>query len=174
MLNRGVYGVWLEILNDYYRSVLGLSKQQLRVSGICQFDISGVLSVGRGLYFRSRNHNPVEISVHANAILAIDDNGFINQGVSISASKEMRIMQNPLIGDDVFILDNDFHSAIGEPQPGKIPIEENAWIGSRSIILRDATLGRGSEIGDRAVVTNSIPARSLAVGFPGRVIDTYR
>jgi acetyltransferase-like isoleucine patch superfamily enzyme len=51
-----------------------------------------------------------------------------------------------------------------------IRIEDGCWIGAGAIILDGVTIGRGSCIGAGAVVTRSIPAHSLAVGVPARVI----
>jgi len=50
-------------------------------------------------------------------------------------------------------------------------IEEDVWIGSQVGITAGVTIGRGSVIGLGAVVTKSIPAYSIAVGVPARVID---
>lgn len=172
-LNSDFHKIWLIILNDYYRSLYGLRKEQLHVSGPCHLDINGAFSVGNGVYIRSKNYNQVEISVQAGAILSIHDNVFINQGVRISASKEICIMRNVLIGDEAIILDNDFHSVRGDAQSAKILIEENVWIGSRAIILKNVTIGHDSVIGAGAVVTKSVPPGSLAVGVPARVIKTY-
>jgi acetyltransferase-like isoleucine patch superfamily enzyme len=172
-INRYIQRLWLSVLNDYYRTLLGVGRKQLEVSGLCQFDINGRLSVGNDIYIRSKNYNQVEISVRANAILSIYDNVFINQGVRISASKEICIRQNVLIGDEVIILDNDFHSAHGNPQLGKILIEENVWIGSRAIILKDVTIGRDSVIGAGAVVSKSIPPGCLAAGVPAKIVKRY-
>jgi acetyltransferase-like isoleucine patch superfamily enzyme len=51
-----------------------------------------------------------------------------------------------------------------------IRIEDGCWIGAGAIILDGVTIGRGSCIGAGAVVTRSVPAHSLAVGIPARVI----
>ena len=51
-----------------------------------------------------------------------------------------------------------------------IRIEDDCWIGAKSTILDGVTVGRGSVIGAGAVVTGDIPAYSVAVGVPARVI----
>jgi maltose O-acetyltransferase len=51
-----------------------------------------------------------------------------------------------------------------------VVIEDGCWIGGGVIILPGVTIGRGSVIGAGSVVTKSIPANSLAVGNPCRVI----
>lgn len=54
-----------------------------------------------------------------------------------------------------------------------IEIKDNVWIGGGSIILAGVTIGENSVIGAGSVVTRSIPANSVAVGNPCRVIRTF-
>jgi acetyltransferase-like isoleucine patch superfamily enzyme len=51
-----------------------------------------------------------------------------------------------------------------------IVVEDGAWIGTGTKILDGVTIGRDSIIGAGAVVTEDIPAESIAVGVPARVI----
>ncbi len=51
-----------------------------------------------------------------------------------------------------------------------ITIESNCWIASNVVICGGVTIGQGSVIGAGSVVTRDIPANSLAVGNPCKVI----
>jgi acetyltransferase-like isoleucine patch superfamily enzyme len=51
-----------------------------------------------------------------------------------------------------------------------VAIEDGCWIGGGVIIIPGVTIGKGSVIGAGSVVTKDIPANSLAVGNPCRVI----
>jgi acetyltransferase-like isoleucine patch superfamily enzyme len=51
-----------------------------------------------------------------------------------------------------------------------VTIEDGCWIGGGVIILPGVTVGKGSVIGAGSIVTKNIPANSLAVGNPCRVI----
>ena len=51
-----------------------------------------------------------------------------------------------------------------------ITIEDGCWIGGGTIILGGVTIGYGSVIGAGSVVTKDIPANSLAIGNPCKVI----
>jgi maltose O-acetyltransferase len=51
-----------------------------------------------------------------------------------------------------------------------ITIEYNVWLGAGVIVCPGVTIGRDSVVGAGAVVTRDIPAGSLAVGNPARVI----
>jgi acetyltransferase-like isoleucine patch superfamily enzyme len=53
-----------------------------------------------------------------------------------------------------------------------IIIKRGAWIGAGCIILPGVVIGENSVIGAGAVVTRSIPARSVAIGVPAHVIET--
>lgn len=51
-----------------------------------------------------------------------------------------------------------------------IRIEDNVWIGFECCVLPGVTIGEGSVVGARSVVTEDIPPFSIAVGNPARVI----
>ena len=51
-----------------------------------------------------------------------------------------------------------------------ISIEDDVWVGNAVIILDGVTIGRGAVIGAGSVVTRDVPANSVAVGNPARVI----
>lgn len=51
-----------------------------------------------------------------------------------------------------------------------VTIEDDCWIGAKATILDGVTIGRGSVIGAGAVVTESVPTLSIAVGVPARII----
>jgi acetyltransferase-like isoleucine patch superfamily enzyme len=77
------------------------------------------------------------------------------------------------------IADTDFHplrpserhdsqKAFAEAKP--VQIMENVFIGTRVMVLKGVTIGEGSVIGAGSVVTQDIPAGSIAAGNPCRVI----
>ena len=57
---------------------------------------------------------------------------------------------------------------IGTSAP--ITLEENVWIGGNATVCGGVTIGADSVIGAGSVVTHDIPADSLAVGNPAKVI----
>lgn len=60
----------------------------------------------------------------------------------------------------------------GFEQACPIHIEDNVWIGADVTILPGVTIGRGSVIGAKSLVTKDIPAGVLAMGSPCRPIRT--
>ncbi|CAI3397929.1 acyltransferase [Enterococcus cecorum] len=55
---------------------------------------------------------------------------------------------------------------------GKITIGNNVHIGTNAIIMPNVTIGDNCIIGCGSIVTKSIPANSVVVGVPGKVIES--
>jgi galactoside O-acetyltransferase len=53
-----------------------------------------------------------------------------------------------------------------------VVIEDNCWIGASVVITPGVTIGENSVIGAGSVVTKDIPANSIAVGNPCKVLRT--
>ena len=51
-----------------------------------------------------------------------------------------------------------------------ITIKDNVWIGGDVTILPGVTIGEGSVIGAKSLVTKDIPANVIAVGNPCRIV----
>lgn len=119
----------------------------------------------------------------------IADNVLLGGGSVIDCALEVIIERDVLISYACIIADSDNHSIFPEwrvndlsdwmnggrhdwSRTAMAPIRicEGAWIGARSIILKGVTIGAGAVVGMGSVVTEDVPARSIAVGNPARVI----
>lgn len=58
--------------------------------------------------------------------------------------------------------------ALGGKYDADVTIEAGCWIGTRAVILKGVTIGKGSVIGAGAVVTKDVPPYSVYVGVPER------
>ena len=54
-----------------------------------------------------------------------------------------------------------------------IVIGKGSWVGQNVVILPGVKIGKYSIIGANSVVSRSIPARSIAVGAPAKVIKKW-
>jgi acetyltransferase-like isoleucine patch superfamily enzyme len=110
-----------------------------------------------------------------NARIIIGENVGIS-GATISGSN-IKIGKNVLIGSGVLITDTDAHpihpflrneSKFIKSSP--VVIEDDVFIGARTMILKGVTIGSGSVIGAGSVVIKDIPPMSIAAGNPAKVI----
>lgn len=114
------------------------------------------------------------------ASLIIGDNVKIS-GAVISSMAHISIGNNVLIGSGVLITDNDAHPIHPDLRhddnrilKSPIVIEDNVFIGARSIILKGVSIGEGSIIGAGSVVTKNVPKYSIFAGNPARIIGDVR
>jgi acetyltransferase-like isoleucine patch superfamily enzyme len=93
--------------------------------------------------------------------------GYLNSNVKILCSKEITIGKNVAISRDVIIMDTDENYKMSEP----IHIEDNVWIGEKSVISKGVTIGEGAIIAPETVVTEDVPANSMVGGMPAKIIQ---
>jgi len=113
--------------------------------------------------------------------LEIEDKVTVGSTTMISAVKSIQIKKNVLISQHCFIGDHnheykDTSTPIryqGLTNIAPIVIDEGAWIGANVTVASGVRIGKNSVIGANSVVTHDIPAFSVAVGLPARVIKKY-
>lgn len=57
---------------------------------------------------------------------------------------------------------------------GPVEIEDDAWIGTGSIILPNVRVGKGAVVGAGAVVTKDVPDFTVVVGVPARAVKRLK
>ena len=118
---------------------------------------------------------PVRVDYGENII--VGEGSFANYGLTALDVATITIGAHCQIGPNVQLL-TPVHPL--EPTPRRAGLEsadpivigDNVWLGGGVIVCPGVTIGDDCVIGAGAVVTRDIPARSLAVGSPARVIRT--
>lgn len=109
-----------------------------------------------------------------------------NTGISnaaITVKRRVEIGNNVMIGAGVRIYDMDFHPLESEFRYGKnkddsktrtapVKINDGAFIGAGSIILKGVSIGKNSIVGAGSVVSKSIPAGEVWAGNPARRVKS--
>ena len=72
----------------------------------------------------------------------------------------------------VWVLRNKYNELSDVDKFGTICVGNNVHIGTNAVIMPGVTIGDNCIIGVGAVVTKDIPANTVAVGVPARVIET--
>lgn len=105
--------------------------------------------------------------------IKIGKNVFINTCCRFQDQGGIEIGDGCLIGHNTTIatLNHDFNpNKRANLHPAPVKIGKNVWIGSDCTILPGVEIGDGAIIGAGSLVTKSIPANSIALGSPARVI----
>lgn len=113
--------------------------------------------------------------------IVIGNNVSVMRNCQLSAAVKISIGNGVLFGDNVFVTDNSHGQGIRSELDispvdrclyvkGPVSISDNVWIGRNVCIMPGVTIGKGTIIGANAVVTKNIPAYSIAVGVPAKVV----
>jgi len=121
--------------------------------------------------------------VHEFVALKAPENGKIKIGKRCKINrynqiegKEINIGDDAVFGPGIHIVGSDHGFLKGtiirkqHGKPAPVNIENDVWLGSKVIVTKGVTIGKGSVIGASAVVTKDIPEYSIAVGMPAKVI----
>jgi len=155
------------------------------INGILRLYGKGTVSIGRGTVINSRyRNNPIggqrftSLYTKKGAQIIIGDYCGISNS-ALYASLSIKIGDYVKIGGDVKIYDTDFHSLDAQTRRRKgdndfvrqeVIIEDDAFIGAGSIILKGVTIGERAIVGAGSVVTKSIPKGEVWAGNPARFI----
>ncbi len=131
------------------------------------------ISLGEGVALE----RGVEIGALENTCIYIDENTYIAPYVCIAGPGNIKIGKHCMIASHSGIYANNHNFADlnvlireqGVTRKGII-IEDNCWLGHGVTVLDGVTIGEGSVIGAGSVVSKDIPAFSVAVGVPAKVI----
>ena len=131
------------------------------------------IELGHNVYV---GHHAILKGYHNN-MMRIGDETWIGQQAFFHSAGGIDIGARVGIGPGVRII-TSFHREAGRDIPifnapvelAPVHIEDDSDIGVGAIIMPGVTIGRGAQIGAGAVVTQDIPAYSVAAGVPARVI----
>lgn len=120
-------------------------------------------------------------------ILKFGDNVQLNDYVHICALNSVIIGNDVLMASHVYISDNSHGAYKGnknDSSPLTPPIQrdyltapveigDRVWIGEGVMILPGVKIGEGTIIGAHSVVSKNIPANTIAVGSPAKVVKKF-
>ena len=113
--------------------------------------------------------------------LSVGDKTVLGRDVSINCYLDVEIGAAALFADDVYVSDFDHKFAdltIPIKDQGisksRVRIGPDVWIGTKVTVASGVVIGEGAVVGANAVVTHDLPAYSVSVGVPARVIKDRR
>jgi acetyltransferase-like isoleucine patch superfamily enzyme len=134
----------------------------------------GRLELGANVLFEPG----VWITAPAPARVRIGSGTFLNLGVMIAALDLVEIGEHCMFANGCLITDADHrfddpHTPVpwqGFTSKGPTHVGDNVWCGANVVITSGVTIGDRCVIGANSVVTEDIPAFSIAAGAPAKVL----
>jgi acetyltransferase-like isoleucine patch superfamily enzyme len=143
--------------------------------------------------FYAATHVEPRARITAGPLLRMSPNVSLRNGERIRLGREVHVGErcclwagdvdgritlgdNALLGPEVFITASNYRTAPGTPVMHQVHDERDVvvgrdvWLGARVIITAGVTIGDGAIVGAGSVVTKDLPAGSVAVGAPARVV----
>lgn len=122
--------------------------------------------------------NGCRLQTHRNGSIRIDHETYIGCYCEIMAAlTAIRIGARVLVSSYCCFYSYDHGIAPGTrildqcvTTKGDIVIEDDAWIGTRTIVLSGVRIGAGAVVGAGSVVTRDVPPGCIAAGNPARIL----
>ena len=102
-------------------------------------------------------------------------------GLHVQAFSEIVIEDDVMFARNVFVADGTHARTVGDvpykyqgiADVAPIRIGRGAWIGNNVVIMPGVSIGEYAIVGANSVVTRDVPASSVAVGAPAKVVQTW-
>ena len=135
---------------------------------------AGRLELGEHVLFEPG----VWITMADTARVRIGAGTFLNLGVQVAAQGLVEIGEHCMFANGCFVTDaNHRFSDPALPVPwqgftskGPTRVGDNVWCGANVVVTSGVTIGERCVIGANSVVTEDVPAFSIAAGAPARVL----
>ncbi len=186
----GIFESCYFILSFFIFKVISTAK--IFILNLRLFKVSYQAEIGKGVVFFQSIKYSIEINDYSRIGVGVRiKSGFggkikIGKKVLVDDYSFISAHESIEIGDETMIAANcyivDFNHALPLSKSKKlllskrgyvskpVKIGKYVWIGANVVILPGVTIGDNAVIGAGAVVTKSIPANTIAVGNPAKVI----
>ena len=148
--------------NRILREMLGSMGENIHI------DIDFHCEYGRNIHLGSN------VIINMNCTFVDNNRIEVGNNVLIASNVQIYTATHPTKASERIVQNWNENSGEGYCRVYALPvkIEDNVWIGGGAILLPGVTVGKNSVIGAGSVVVRPIPANSVAVGNPCRVIKT--
>ena len=138
---------------------------------VVKLERGATLRIGEEVRIESGVHQ-VRLSVRHGAQLIIGNDVRLN-GCILSASNSVTVGDRARIAPGVHVMDGDFHGTEdrkADGRAGAIDIGADAWIATRSMVMKGVTIGEKAVVAAGSVVVKSVEPHTMVAGVPAKVI----
>ncbi|WP_297832991.1 acyltransferase [Pseudomonas sp.] len=148
-----------------------------RVNGTITLDGQNNLFSASGFGFQGQNSISVTLSASNSAIVFCKDVTSVNSARLLNGNtKRALIGDDCMFSWDIYVRNFDSHAIFDIETltqintPGDILIDKHCWIGQGATIIKSLSIGAGSIVGVRSVVTKNVPSKVAVGGVPAKIL----
>jgi acetyltransferase-like isoleucine patch superfamily enzyme len=147
-----------------YSSFAFIHYRSRRPRGVCIGHDTGIYN---GTFFDLGPNGEVEIGDYCTMVGAI-----ISTNQRIVVGNYAMFAHEVVLADDAAMVpwSGDDQPANVGPIAESIVVGENAWIGTRAVLLRGAWIGEGAIVAAGTVINSIVPPRTIVAGNPARIV----
>ncbi len=149
----------LTLYRKYWNLIYSSFKRKYKIPKDFKFNGTGTILSGEG-----------KITISSNSYIGRNCYLQAKKGSEIRIGKKVSISHNVYIYTANKLSNQDLSKNILNKSQGDVIIGDFVWIGAFVFIKEGVRIGHNSVVGAHSVVTKDIPANSIAVGNPCRVI----
>lgn len=152
------------ILKIYMYKILNIRK--IKFSGVPKINFSAKLNIKKNSVVNFEKNIRIRRNVsfycYDGGKIDIGNDVFINENCIFSCRKRIKIGDNCIVGNNVYIYDNDhdYRNDLNNYTTSDVIIGNNCWIGCNVVILRGVQIGDNCVIGSGTIITHDIPNNS--------------
>jgi len=143
------------------------------INGIIWLDCdNATVEIGAEGHYRGEIRAGLEANIVFGAYSTVTDEAFMSaaEGTSIVVGQDcMFAKRNQIRADDAHPIFCRLTGKRLNPS-SNILIGDHVWLGYEALVSKGVTIGSGSIVGQRSIVTSDLASNCLAVGSPARVI----
>jgi acetyltransferase-like isoleucine patch superfamily enzyme len=141
---------------------------------------AGDLVVGDDVYLDGKSSFGFGARFAERPLLRIGSRTYVGHSCSFTVSSRVTVGDDCFIAGGCYFLDSPGHPldparrlAHAPPDPEQVKpvtVGDNVWIGTQAMVMPGVTIGEGSVVAARSVVTKDVPPYTLVGGAPARVL----
>lgn len=129
--------------------------------------------------FGAGTHGAFDLRLWRDTSIKVGEHTSSNGVRMIGDHSDIEIGTDCMFSDGILIQSSDQHGIV-DLRSGRIinghrrktSVGHHVWLGRRSAVMPDVSIGQGSIVGAGALVAADVPETSIAVGVPARVVKT--
>jgi carbonic anhydrase/acetyltransferase-like protein (isoleucine patch superfamily) len=144
----------------------------VRVTQAGRIAVGAGVWVGAGSWLHVVGERSGDVAIEVGTGSSLAGNCTIAAAQRVSLGREVLVARGVYISDHSHAFDMPGVAILAQGIDRVAPVEigDGAWLAENAVICPGVSIGAGAVVGANSVVTHDVPARTVVVGAPARVV----